>query len=292
MNQEFKTNFNFVFNIIILILLVVGGFSWADSNGLWTQARDILPGTFGADEGGGDYVFPNNLDVNGALNLTGDNVEDVNILRGNSVDLDGTSYIGQIVSKKYFSPDSTDYHLDPSDVSRINRLFTNGTISVTSRYIRMDEGGDNDWGFISEAGQDGIGLLGNIVRYPTMDLYVEHDGEVKINNNILNLTENNIENVNILKGNRVKLDGGTSNIDEVASNAYYSLGSRNFYLKPSGDSKINSLDVSDELCLGEECYDNWDNVAKSNQMCEDGKAVVGIDINGDIVCDWPNSVYR
>ncbi|MCA9497185.1 MAG: hypothetical protein KC589_09645, partial [Nanoarchaeota archaeon] len=31
----------------------------ADSNGVWNRAEDIRPGSFGEDEGGGDYSFPN-----------------------------------------------------------------------------------------------------------------------------------------------------------------------------------------------------------------------------------------
>lgn len=46
------------------------GFVWADSNGIWTYAGDILPGTFGSDEGGGDYTFPNELNVEGRFNAT------------------------------------------------------------------------------------------------------------------------------------------------------------------------------------------------------------------------------
>ena len=39
----------------------------ADLNGVWIDAKDIRTGTFGSDESGGDYIFPNNLDVSNRL---------------------------------------------------------------------------------------------------------------------------------------------------------------------------------------------------------------------------------
>jgi hypothetical protein len=50
MTKNFKENFNFYSNILLLTVLFFGGFIWADSNGVWTFAKDIRGGTFGSDE--------------------------------------------------------------------------------------------------------------------------------------------------------------------------------------------------------------------------------------------------
>lgn len=36
-------------NILILSILFLGGFLWADTNGVWHRAEDVNPGTFGGD---------------------------------------------------------------------------------------------------------------------------------------------------------------------------------------------------------------------------------------------------
>ena len=42
--------------------------SYADTNGIFIQARDVVPGTFGEDEGAGDFTFPSNLNVLNEIN--------------------------------------------------------------------------------------------------------------------------------------------------------------------------------------------------------------------------------
>lgn len=63
--------FNFLSNILILTVLFAGGMIWADTNGIWHEAEDVLAGTFGGDENGGDYAFPNNLNVTNKLKVDG-----------------------------------------------------------------------------------------------------------------------------------------------------------------------------------------------------------------------------
>lgn len=67
-SSKFIAKFNFVSNIIILLILVLGGFIWADTNGIWHRAEDVRAGIFGADEGSGDFTFPNNVLVIQNLN--------------------------------------------------------------------------------------------------------------------------------------------------------------------------------------------------------------------------------
>lgn len=65
---------NTIFNAFVISSILVGGFVWADTNGVWNRAEDIVPGVFGGDEAPGNFEFPNELIVNGKLTL------------GNSVD--------------------------------------------------------------------------------------------------------------------------------------------------------------------------------------------------------------
>lgn len=67
--DKFKLNFNFVSNIFILVILFFGGFIWADSNGIWTDAKDIRGGTFGSDEQPDttNYTFINPVYINDKL---------------------------------------------------------------------------------------------------------------------------------------------------------------------------------------------------------------------------------
>lgn len=48
-----------IFIVIIGLLPTI----YADTNGIWVDAKDIRVGTFGSDESGGNFVFPNNLQV-------------------------------------------------------------------------------------------------------------------------------------------------------------------------------------------------------------------------------------
>lgn len=51
--NKFKENFNFITNILILTLMLLGGLVYADSNGVWNNPSDLVPGgIFGSDETG------------------------------------------------------------------------------------------------------------------------------------------------------------------------------------------------------------------------------------------------
>ena len=60
-NTQLKTNFNFITNILILLILFFGGLVWSDTNGVWQYANDTRGGVFGNDEQGftTDFTFIN-----------------------------------------------------------------------------------------------------------------------------------------------------------------------------------------------------------------------------------------
>ena len=86
MKEKIMIRFNFVTNILILLLLIFGVISYADTNGIFIQARDVVPGTFGEDEGSGDFTFPSNLNVLNEINTKILNVSDS--LKYGGVELD------------------------------------------------------------------------------------------------------------------------------------------------------------------------------------------------------------
>jgi hypothetical protein len=57
MKRDFIKKFNFVTNIFILISIMLASVVWADTNGIFLKAEDIVSGTFGEDENGGVFKF-------------------------------------------------------------------------------------------------------------------------------------------------------------------------------------------------------------------------------------------
>ena len=112
MVRDLKKEFNFITNILVFILVVFGGFVWADTNGIWHLAKDIRSGIFGADEdgiGGGfsfisDVTFNADVNLNNVSNCAGklitqangtiycgvDNVDDDDYVIGNEYPVAGT----------------------------------------------------------------------------------------------------------------------------------------------------------------------------------------------------------
>lgn len=75
MKKDFLIKFNTITNILILFLVIAGGFVWADTNGIWLRAEDVRPGVFGADEMPGDFTFDSKIILNEQLCLEGNSEE-------------------------------------------------------------------------------------------------------------------------------------------------------------------------------------------------------------------------
>ena len=123
MKEKIIIRFNFITNILILLLLIFGAISYADSNGIFIQAKDVVPGTFGEDEGSGDFTFPSNLTINSNL-----------IVKGKII------YEDEELTKKYNNMYVNENQLD----SISSDMIINGTIEVEdtnsfdSRYVNSD----------------------------------------------------------------------------------------------------------------------------------------------------------
>ena len=60
-SDKFKLNFNFLFNIFLIVMLFLGSIVWADSNGVWHRVEDIQGGIFGSDEKSDEAAMLKNL---------------------------------------------------------------------------------------------------------------------------------------------------------------------------------------------------------------------------------------
>ena len=170
MVNNFKQNFNFITNILILCLFAVGVVSYADSNGIFIKAEDIIPGTFGSDQGDTEFVFPGNVNISGYL--------DVNSLGYKGMDLDSI-YVGQnqensisslmIINNTVTSANIEDGTITLGDISQ----------SLDSRYSRgsddkVSKSGDTVTGTLSVNGE--IYLNGNEVKNYLDDDYISCSG--------------------------------------------------------------------------------------------------------------------
>lgn len=69
-NIKNKLNFGISFGLLLLIIL--GGIIWADSNGVWYNAQDVRGGIFGSDEQPiTNFTFMNNIFINDNLTVSG-----------------------------------------------------------------------------------------------------------------------------------------------------------------------------------------------------------------------------
>ena len=124
--RDFKIEFNFYTNLLILFLLIFGGAVWADSNGVWHFPEDIRPGIFGSDEGDilSGYTFMNPVYTNNTIYVS--RIED----KENSsyfLNLSGRSQVKQIIANEVTS-----------------NTFKIGTQNLDDRYIKASEVPDCD----------------------------------------------------------------------------------------------------------------------------------------------------
>lgn len=72
-SKDFKINFNFYFNLIVLFILFFIGLVWADSNGIWYVAEDVRGGVVGSDEQANTtyFGFINPVFINSNLTVNG-----------------------------------------------------------------------------------------------------------------------------------------------------------------------------------------------------------------------------
>lgn len=74
-----------IFLLFGCVLLLLSS-TYADTNGVWIDAKDIRSGTFGSNEGDGNFIFPNNVEVSG--NFTTPIIETRDLV-SNNIDIMG-----------------------------------------------------------------------------------------------------------------------------------------------------------------------------------------------------------
>lgn len=107
-----------IFTLLICSFSLVNVF--ADSNGIWTNAEDIVSGSFGSDEGGGVFQFPSNIIVSNDVVSGGINASRLKVT-GNS----------ELNSLNVLTTTQTQ-ELDVTNYARINQL------NVTNNLVAND----------------------------------------------------------------------------------------------------------------------------------------------------------
>ncbi len=161
--------------ILILSIIVVN----AETNGIWHNAEDIRPGEFASDEGGGDFRFPQNVDINNNLGV-GTN----SIISGNPAQnsyIIGNFGVGDTTPLNQLSVESTAGNV-------VIGITSNG---LTYSSIDFYNGANNKWGigkdssdnfYIDEFGVanrlsviQGTGYVGINTYTPRAELEVDGD---------------------------------------------------------------------------------------------------------------------
>lgn len=72
--------------ITIAVFIAIFSFVWADTNGVWHRAEDIVGGVFGQDEQGEttDYTFINPVNFNDSV-IVNSGIE-VDVIKSNNAD--------------------------------------------------------------------------------------------------------------------------------------------------------------------------------------------------------------
>ena len=120
MKKDFLIKFNTITNILILFLVIAGGFVWADTNGIWLRAEDVRPGIFGADEMPGDFTFQSNVILQ----------EDVKVL--NNIEVEGSIFT-EVVDTQKITLDGQEINSWPQCVSSEDCYWSN-TYSLDNLY--------------------------------------------------------------------------------------------------------------------------------------------------------------
>lgn len=118
MKKDFLIYFNTISNLFLLMILLLGGIIWADSNGIWTDAKDIRGGTFGSDEQPDttNFTFINPVYFNDVLKTINSNYY---------IDIDARTQLNDLATQKI----NTNNLTLPNQIS-CSKLYTNinGTI--------------------------------------------------------------------------------------------------------------------------------------------------------------------
>lgn len=111
MNKNMKNKLiilNTTFNILLAITLVISGGVWAETNGVWHRAEDIVPGTFSSDEGNGAFTFPNDLTIQKDVFINGATTIDKKLTVKQNFSLQSEFECTTCISKQALKPSSVD----------------------------------------------------------------------------------------------------------------------------------------------------------------------------------------
>jgi len=80
--------YNTITNTLMIFILIFGGVVWADDNCIWHRAEVVVSGTFGSDQGNGNFTFPNNLEIKDSVDVKNNLVVNSDVNQGTEIDSD------------------------------------------------------------------------------------------------------------------------------------------------------------------------------------------------------------
>ena len=128
-----------IMSIIFLFIFIIN--SYADSNGIFIKAEDVVPGKFGSDEGSSDFTFPNNLLINKDLNVI--NKINSEILSTTSLSVSNSlTYKGSELDSRYLNERQEDSISSDMIIDKTIKLEDISTDSLSSTFaLKTDIGG-------------------------------------------------------------------------------------------------------------------------------------------------------
>lgn len=195
--------------IYILVVFFLLGNAFADTNGVWHRAEDVNGGVFANDEDEKDFSFI------GLVTFNNDVFFMSNVGVGTTNPTSKLDIVGDISANSLFDRDNNAFFVDPSNLTILNNLKIDGSVSSTSGVIRDANGG---W----------VRTYGNSGWYSQ----THGGGFYMIDSNWVR----SYNNKGILTNGEIR--GGI-----VSSTRFYDLDDTSYILDPSSYSKFNSLDV-------------------------------------------------
>ncbi len=172
--NNFKINFNFYTNIMLLTLILFGGLVWADSNGIWNEASDLRGGIIGSDEQDvtSNFTFINPIYFTEDLFYKNQEL-DLRYVNENGTELDGR-YVNEGQANSITSEMIGDGQVNSDDIADGSITSSDvDTNSIQTKLVGTCSSGDVMYGITSagailckadavgSSGGSGSGCVGN-----------------------------------------------------------------------------------------------------------------------------------
>jgi len=276
MNLE---RFNFISNLMILTLFFFGSLVWADSNGIWHDAKDVRGGTFGSDEqdNTSSFSFINPVFFSGVLTANNNAIFNGILTANNNAVFNGNVGIGIANPGAKLEVQNSLPATTSADAGRILSI-RNSNLPLGNGETRFLDFGslDSSTAFIRPVGRK-LAIIGDVnTNRTTVGI-----GTTTPNTNLDvrgYITADADPNYDVwIQGRSTGgLAGGNSrNLALLGVK-----GTDRLYVN-YGNEYAGGTVLGTPVCIGGTCQSNWVGVS---QTCPAGYFVKGFDSTGGIIC--------